>query len=493
MKTKHYQNRFISLFTRHNYILCLILFCSSLTTVFAQSPQKISYQSVVRDASNNLLSNATIGVQISILQGSANGTNVYTETYNPNPQTNINGLVTLAIGTGIPSTGVFSNIDWANGPFFLRIGIDPTGGTDYTINGISELLSVPYALYAETSGDANTNESWNLSGNTGTSELFHFLGTTDDEALKFKVSQTEFGSFNPISWHLYLGREAGKDSEGGSHNIGLGNSSLRNSDGNNNIGIGNLTLTSSITGDYNIGIGYRALVSNTANNNIGIGYEVLEDNTTGTNNVALGNDALESTTTGSENTAIGNNVMLDVTIGGSNTALGSNAMASVTSSSNNTAIGTNAMPNATGFNNTAIGHDAELANPAASHQVRIGDTQITSATIQVPWTITSDKKWKEQIRSLPYGLDFISKLKPVDYIRKNNEAKTREIGFVAQDVENTLAQLGFVNQGLLSKDVKGNLSLRYNDLIPVLTKAIQELNSINKDLLKRIELLEQKK
>ena len=113
-------------------------------TVWAQAPQKMSYQSVVRDASNNLVTNTQVGLQVRILQGSATGTEVYTETQTPT--TNANGLLTVEIG----GQAGFDTISWANGPYFIETSIDPTGGTNYTITGTSQLLSVPYALHAKT-------------------------------------------------------------------------------------------------------------------------------------------------------------------------------------------------------------------------------------------------------------------------------------------------------------------------------------------------------
>jgi uncharacterized protein (TIGR02145 family) len=89
------------------------------------------------------------------LQGSATGTEVYKETYNPNPQTNANGLVSLEIGSGISSVGTFASIDWSASPYFLKTETDPTGGTSYTITGTSQLLSMPYALYAKTAGNVD--------------------------------------------------------------------------------------------------------------------------------------------------------------------------------------------------------------------------------------------------------------------------------------------------------------------------------------------------
>ncbi len=114
----------------------------------AQSPEKMSYQAVIRGADDNLLTDTQVGIQISILQGSANGTAVYIETQEPT--TNANGLVSIEIGAGTVESGDFSTIDWANGPYFIKTETDPAGGVNYTITGTSQLLSVPYALHAKT-------------------------------------------------------------------------------------------------------------------------------------------------------------------------------------------------------------------------------------------------------------------------------------------------------------------------------------------------------
>ena len=108
---------------------------------FAQAPQKMSYQAVIRNASNALVTSTAVGMQITILQ---NTTPVYTETQTPT--TNANGLVSIEIG-GVSG---FSTIDWSAGPYFIKTETDPTGGTTYSITGTSQLLSVPYALHAKT-------------------------------------------------------------------------------------------------------------------------------------------------------------------------------------------------------------------------------------------------------------------------------------------------------------------------------------------------------
>ncbi len=123
--------------------LSLIVLNISLS---AQAPQKFSYQALVRNASNTLVVNQKVGTRISILQTSATGVVVYTERHEPT--TNANGLITLEIGGGTVILGDFNKIDWAKGPFYVRTETDPFGGTEYTISGESQLLSVPYALFA---------------------------------------------------------------------------------------------------------------------------------------------------------------------------------------------------------------------------------------------------------------------------------------------------------------------------------------------------------
>ena len=130
----------------------LFLFLSILTFAysFGQAPQKMSYQAVIRNASNNLVSNSNVGMKISILQGSATGSSVYSETHAAT--SNSNGLVTIEIGTGNIISGNFGSINWGQGAYFIKTETDITGGSNYTLIATSQLLSVPYAIYAENSG-----------------------------------------------------------------------------------------------------------------------------------------------------------------------------------------------------------------------------------------------------------------------------------------------------------------------------------------------------
>ncbi len=131
-----------------NFLLSLFVVCLCATGLTAQTPEKISYQAIVRNSSDAILANANIGMQISILEGSSNGTAVYVETQTPT--TNANGLVSIEIGNGTIASGSFNAIDWANNNYFVKTEIDLNGGTSYTITGTSQLMSVPYALHAKT-------------------------------------------------------------------------------------------------------------------------------------------------------------------------------------------------------------------------------------------------------------------------------------------------------------------------------------------------------
>ena len=129
--------------------LMLIMFSMGFSeSLQAQSPEKMSYQAVIRDGSDNLITSSNVGMRIQILQGGEFGAAVYVETHTP--ATNANGLVSIEIGSGTVINGDFTTIDWSNGPYYIKNEIDPTGGTSYTITGTSQLMSVPYALHAKT-------------------------------------------------------------------------------------------------------------------------------------------------------------------------------------------------------------------------------------------------------------------------------------------------------------------------------------------------------
>src|SRR6056297_2725111 len=129
-------------------VLLTVSICPQYSS--AQSPEKMSYQAVIRDASDHLITDTQVGMQISIVQGTADGAAVYVETQEPT--TNANGLVCIEIGSSDATvvSGDFTTIDWSTGIYFIKTETDLNGGSSYTITGTSQLLSVPYAMHAKT-------------------------------------------------------------------------------------------------------------------------------------------------------------------------------------------------------------------------------------------------------------------------------------------------------------------------------------------------------
>lgn len=130
--------------------LILIMFVMLAGLLFAQAPQSFQYQAVVRDASGTVLQSHAVNFQIEIISGPLPGTVEYIETHTAT--TNDFGIVTLSIGNGT-TTGNFGNINWGNASYFIKVEVDVTG-SGYIYMGTTQLLSVPYALYSETSGNA---------------------------------------------------------------------------------------------------------------------------------------------------------------------------------------------------------------------------------------------------------------------------------------------------------------------------------------------------
>ena len=156
-------------------ILILLTFILISFTIWAQVPQKMSYQAVIRNNSNTLITNTSVGIKISVLQSSSTGTAVYIETHTTT--TNANGLVSLQIGGGTVLNGSFPAINWANGPYFIKTETDPTGGTNYSISGTTELLSVPYALASGQSIPAPGNAVGDMQYWNGTAWTLLPIGT----------------------------------------------------------------------------------------------------------------------------------------------------------------------------------------------------------------------------------------------------------------------------------------------------------------------------
>jgi len=395
-------------------------------TALAQAPEKMSYQAIIRDADDNLVSNQTAGMRISILQGSAGGNPVYIETHAP--VVNGNGLITIEIGNGTVSSGDFTAIDWKNGPYFLKTEVDPDGGSSYNVSGTSQLLSVPYAIYAgqaenafsgdyqdlshkpeiwdstyssikntpdlslyatrdmggekitnladpENGNDAANKEyvdaaaaaGWSLSGNAGTNPAGHFLGTTDKKPLVFKVNDSE-------RMRLDTSGSLTFSSTGNSLFIGKGVGANDDLTDNYNVFVGDSAGHMNTTGEFNIAYGHGTLYSNTSGfDNTANGYQALYHNTAGSRNTAYGYQSLFNNTTGMFNTATGQKALYDNTSGRFNSATGYVALYKNTSGNANTANGYMALYSGTiGSYNTASGYQALNYNTTGSFNTADG-------------------------------------------------------------------------------------------------------------------------
>ena len=352
------------------------------------------------------------------------------------------------------ATGNKNTANGYNALFFNSEGINNTAtgyqalyfnlGTNNTANGYA-------SLYSNTTGGENTANGYRtLYSNT----KGYFNTATGNDALYFN----SIGNSNTANGSLALFYNTTGDSNTANGSVAL----YSNTSGGNNTANGKNALVNNTEGNRNTANGSRTLYYNTGSDNTATGFEALNYNNTGIRNTANGTQALYLNTIGNYNTATGYKALYSSKEGNWNTAFGRQALFNLLS----------------GTNNIGVGYDAQVPSPTGNDQIRIGNTSINYAGVQVAWTVTSDLRWKEHIRALPYGLAFVKQLQPVDYMRKNNEHKTREMGFIAQDVEALLTKVGYTEQGFLTKDDKGFMSLRYNDFIALLTKAIQEQQEI---------------
>src|ERR1035437_6577576 len=400
---------------------------------FAQIPQTMSYQCVVRNSNGVLVTNQSIGIRMSIMQGTTTGTMVYQETYNPNPQTNANGLLSLEIGGGLAITGTFSTIDWASGPYFLKTETDPTGGTNYTIVGTTQLLSVPYALYAKTSGNAFSGNYNNLTNKptlfngtwaniTGKPTTLAGYGITDGMSnahVANGITSAMIGNWNmafswgnhvglyrPISYVPAWGEITGRPTSlagygitdavnttdnqiiGGiktfTNDLSINGLTVGRGKGfiSSNIALGNQALYSNTTGSSNTAMGTQSLFQNTTGyNNTGIGYTALYLNTSGYKNTASGYATLYFNTTGYNNSASGYAALYYNTTGYENTGVGFQTLLSNTTGSSNTSNGYKALySNTTGSFNTANGSQALFSNTWGTGNTANGTQTLYSNT-----------------------------------------------------------------------------------------------------------------
>jgi hypothetical protein len=132
-------------------LLYLCLLTCKLNSLLGQAPQSFNYQAIARNSSGTILTNQNVSFRVSILQSSITGNSIYTETHSL--ITNQTGIVNFAIGNGVVGSGSFDLINWASGPYFIKVELDATGGSNYILMSTAQLLSVPYSLYSNKSNE----------------------------------------------------------------------------------------------------------------------------------------------------------------------------------------------------------------------------------------------------------------------------------------------------------------------------------------------------
>jgi hypothetical protein len=263
---------------------------------------------------------------------------------------------------------------------------------------------------------------------------------------------------------------------------------------NSAFGVSALSLNT--TAANGAAFGYEALKNNTAASNSAFGSNAGVTNTTGTENVFVGVNAGKLNLSGGNNTVVGASTGFTNSVGVNNTIIGAGAAYSATNSTN-TVIGSSAAANLTsGASNTVIGASAGNSSgvinlTTQSNRVVIGDANVTNAYILVAWTVTSDSRDKSDVKTAPYGLQFVNELIPITYKwdkrekyenstpdGTHKESKT-QLGFLAQDVIALEKKHGGVAGDLLIADDETEESLKITEtkFIPILVKAIQELTA----------------
>lgn len=338
---------------------------------------------------------------------------------------------------------------------------------------------------------------WNLTGNNATNSTVNFIGTTDNNDLRFRRNNQIIGRLeNNIT---SFGEQSLPITSTGVNNTAFGIFALsQNTTGFENTAIGSLSLRSNTTGNRNVGIGYSALHNNTTGIfNIGIGYTALRLNTNGSRNTAVGIGSLFINSIGSFNVAMGDRALNVNSTGNNNTGIGTTSLVANNTGSNNTALGFNAFPTGAAFSNsTALGFNTTIS---ASNQIRFGNISVTSIGGSVNYTTTSDKRFKKNIKQNVPGLNFIKKLIPVTYnldmdaiaaylktpdslrLRESEMLKKNMVqtGFIAQDVEKSAKELGFDFSGVdAPKNNEDYYGLRYAEFVVPLVKAVQEQQEI---------------
>lgn len=365
---------------------------------------------------------------------------------------NINGVLNSALGAYALSACTSCWFNTAIGAYALTNNQEDNN----TAIGAYSLYSCKNCIYSTA---------------VGVNALYSNIGGDENVAIGYKALYADsIGNYNTS-----IGSYALMSNKSGNMNTAVGRMSMPdNTIGTDNVALGSNTLLKNKTGNGNVSIGGGSL-SKTVNSsyNIGIGQFSLFENTTGAVNTAIGIFSMQNNTTGETNTAIGSYALASNITGGSNVGIGSGAGYQNKYGNRNTFIGADSGITENTFivNSTAIGSTATVNE---SNKVRIGNAQVKVIEGQVPWSNPSDRRLKENILyTNRLGLNFITRLQTVSYNYISDENKTRHDGFIAQDVEKVMQELGIPFSGL-KKSSNGTYSLAYSDFVMPLVNAVKE-------------------
>jgi hypothetical protein len=422
---------------------------------------------VVMSASPTLTGTVSVGTISSTQDLLVNGIKIGVGAGNNNTNTAIgsNALIFNSTGEGNTAIGYQSLLLNTIGTHNTGLGY---GALTKNIGGGSNIAIGNLSLFENTSGGSNIA--------LGNQSLYK--NTT--------------GSSN-----LALGYLSLFNNSNGVNNIAIGDQSLtNNTSGANNFAAGYLSMLANSTGTDNIAIGDNSLFFNNANNNIGLGKTTLFYNQNGASNYAGGYKALFNNTSGSYNIAIGFESLKTNSTASNNIGIGKSTLTNLQNGINNIAIGNNAGFNSLyTTNNIIIGNDAQASSDIADNEITLGNSSITTIRSAASGiTSLSDRRDKTDIQTITEGIDFIKQLKPVSFTwntRDKSKVGLKSAGFIAQDLL-TLQKASSIgaNLDLVSENNPEKLEARYNNLLPVMVKAIQEQQNIIEDQKKRLDALE---
>lgn len=485
---------------------------------FCQAPEFFKYQSIARTISGDVLANAALGIRISIHTNLPTGSVIFQETHTV--VTNQFGLFSLSIGGGVAVSGSIQAIDWGNGAKYIEVEGDFSGGTNYETFGNTQLVSVPYALYAATSGNsflpngtANGNTPfWNgLEWLVNSASLFNDgqsvgIGTVTplqklqvEGNMNISLDSSYMINNRKILWekgtaNIFVGKNAGNSNSIGFSNAFLGyNSGAFNSVGSQNTFLGAESGTTNIDGMMNSFVGRRAGFLNTnGSENTFIGAFSGQSNTEGQHNSFIGVTTGNSNTLGQENTFIGAHAGYFNILGSYNSFIGNFAAIGNVSGNYNTIIGFEANVASGNLSNAAALGSGAIVN--ASNSVIIGNSAVTSIGGQVGWGTFSDRRLKTGVKNNTLGLEFIQKLQPVDYsYTTKGQENLIYSGLIAQDVEEILETLNCEFSGLVKPQNNNDFySIRYAEFVIPLINAVKEQQQQMDKLKEKNDMLELK-